>query len=69
MKLVANIIFRRSLLPLSFIQGTDMSKAGGDFLPWVFRVDYNVHESFATFGEIRDLEGGRGKRERERGKT
>lgn len=45
-----------------------MSKAGGDFLPRVFRVGYNVHESFATFGEIRDSEGGRGEKEKERGR-
>jgi len=46
-----------------------VSKAEGDFLPWIFRVDYNVHESFATFGEIQDSEEEERKRERTREKT
>lgn len=34
-------------------------KPGVIFSPSLYGVDYNVHESFATFGEIRDSEGGR----------
>lgn len=50
------------------VPGADISKAGGDFLPWVFRDDYNVYESFATFGEIRDSEREKKKEERKTGK-
>lgn len=41
-------------------------KPGVIFSLGVFRVGYNVHESFATFGEIRDSEGGRKEREKEK---
>jgi len=62
-----NIFFQHSLYCVS-LRALMCLRPGVTFSPG-FSNDYNVHESFATFGEIQDSEEEERKRERTRKKT
>lgn len=61
MLVVPTRVSRMSIVLSRFVWGADTFNAGGDSSPQLLRICYNVHESFATFGEIR------GRRTSERG--